>query len=214
MKNNYDKLQGAEIYRSKMHELADEYIYTLSENTEEIFKIITKPPAFRGMLKYIYVNLFKPKPGENIYQNTIERNCNLDYGDIETLDNIWDIYTELCYKYMQIPTMLNYSILTGISVDWIYDIEKGNLRGNADGTTSAHSLTVRKWRKECEAGLYDGATTGNPGPMFLLKANYGYSEQPQQIQLIGNNEPTQSREEIAARFARFKDLPEPENPGI
>lgn len=212
MKDNTVNVNGIDVYENKIYELCDDYINNLDTDIKEAENKITKRSTFRGMLKYIYKNLFKPKKGENIYNNSIKRNSNLNYDDIELLNDIWDIYTELCYKYNQGPSLLNFSVLTGISSDWLNDVEKGNIRTGSDGASSAHCQSVKKWLEECEAGLYDEAGSGNPGAMFLLKSNYGYSEQPQQIQIIGENKPQQSIEEIAARHARYIGAKEPEWP--
>lgn len=214
MKDNTVNVNGIKVYENKIYELCDEYISNLDTDIKEAEKKITKKSTFRGMLKHIYLNLFKPKKGENLYNNSIKRNSNLNYDDIELLNDIWDIYTELCYGYSQDPSLLNFSVLTGISSDWLNDVEKGKIRTGSDGTSSAHCQSVKKWLKECEAGLYDAAGSGNPGAMFLLKSNYGYSEQPQQIQIIGEGIPQQSREEIAARHAGYIGASEPEKPEI
>ena len=55
---------------------------------------------------------------------------------------------------------------------------------------------MKKWLKECESALYDSAMTGNPGAMFLLKANYGYTETPQRIEITGAQAPALSQEDI------------------
>lgn len=214
MKDNTVNVNGIEIYENKIYELCDDYINNLDTDIKEAESKITKRSTFRGMLKYIYINLFKPKKGENIYNNSIKRNSNLNYDDIELLNDIWDIYTGLCYKYNQGPSLLNFSVLTGISSDWLNDVEKGNIRTGSDGASSAHCQSVKKWLEECEAGLYDEAGSGNPGAMFLLKSNYGYSEQPQRIQIIGENAPQQSKAEIAARHAGYIGAKEPEKPEI
>lgn len=214
MKDNTVNINGVDIYTNKIFMLCDEYIDSLSDDRKEAEVKITKKSTFKGMLKFIYKNLFKPKKDENLYNNSIKRNSNLNYDDIELLNDIWDIYTELCYHYEQDPSLLNFSILTGISVDWMNDVEKGNIRTGRDGANSLHCQSVKKWLKECEAGLYDGAASGNPGAMFLLKANYGYSEQPQKIQIIGDDAPQQSREEIAARHAGYIGAEEPKIPDI
>lgn len=214
MKDNTVNVDGIDVYENKIYELCDEYINNLDADIKEAESKITKRSTFRGMLKYIYINLFKPKKGENIYNNSIKRNSNLNYDDIELLNDIWDIYTGLCYKYNQGPSLLNFSVLTGISSDWLNDVEKGNIRTGSDGASSAHCQSVKKWLEECEAGLYDEAGSGNPGAMFLLKSNYGYSEQPQQIRIIGENAPQQSREEIAARHAGYIGAAEPKKPEI
>ena len=184
---------GAEIYETKIHEYADEYINTLDDPES----INNNPSLFTGMIKYIYKHLFKNNPVNN--------------DDISVLDNIFDIYTELCYRYNKRPTLLNFSLLVGISNDTFNAWKNGEYRAGEGGASSAHSLTVKKWLKECESSLVDGATERNSvGCIFALKANYGYTETPQRIEITGANAPALSQEDIRqiADQARKESIPE------
>ena len=184
---------GAEIYETKIHYFADEYINTLSDPDG----INNNPSLFTGMIKYIYKRLFKNNPVNN--------------DDISVLDNIFDIYTELCYRYNKRPTLLNFSLLVGISNDTFNAWKNGEYRAGEGGASSAHSLTVKKWLKECESSLVDGATERNSvGCIFALKANYGYTETPQRIEITGANTPALSQEDIRqiADQARKESIPE------
>ena len=204
MANTVRAESGAEVYETKIHEYADEYINTLSDPES----INNNPSLFTGMIKYIYKHLFKPGKKDKVLYNT---NTVLDTGDIETIDDIWSIYTELCYKYNKRPTLLNFSLLVGVSNDTFTTWEQGEYRGGSDGAGSAHSRTVKKWRKECESSLVDGATERNSvGCIFALKANYGYTETPQRIEITGANAPALSQEDIRqiADQARKESIPE------
>ena len=179
MANTVRAENGMEIYESKIHEYADEYINTLDDPES----INNNPSLFTGMIKYIYKHLFKNNPVNN--------------DDISVLDNIFDIYTELCYRYNKRPTLLNFSLLVGISNDTFNAWKNGEYRAGEGGASSAHSLTVKKWLKECESSLVDGATERNSvGCIFALKANYGYTETPQRIEISGANAPALSQEDI------------------
>ena len=190
MGNTVRTKDGIEVYETRIHELADEYINSL-ENPE---LINNNPSLFTGMLKYIYKYLFKPGKRDKVKYNA---NTILDTGDIELLNNIWDVYTELCYKYNKRPTILNFSLLIGVDNRTIDTWRRGEFRAGEDGTSSAHSQTVKKWLSECESSLVDGATERNSvGCIFALKANYGYTETPQRIEIVGNNTPALSQEDI------------------
>lgn len=179
MANTVRAENGTEIYETKIHEYADEYINTLNDPES----INNNPSLFTGMVKYIYKHLFKYNPVNN--------------DDIIVLDNIFDIYTELCYRYNKRPTLLNFSLLVGISNDTFNAWKNGEYRAGEDGASSAHSLTVKKWLKECESSLVDGATERNSvGCIFALKANYGYTETPQRIEITGAQAPALSQDEI------------------
>ena len=193
MSNTVRAENGAEIYETKIHYFADEYINTLSDPES----INNNPSLFTGMIKYIYKRLFKNNPVNN--------------DDISVLDNIFDIYTELCYRYNKRPTLLNFSLLVGISNDTFNAWKNGEYRAGEGGASSAHSLTVKKWLKECESSLVDGATERNSvGCIFALKANYGYTETPQRIEITGANTPALSQEDIRqiADQARKESIPE------
>lgn len=185
MANTVKTDTGVEIYENRISELADDYIDSL-DKPEEI-KDFNKA-LFTGMLKYIYINYFKNNPVDN--------------DDIELIDNYWNIYTRLCYKYSKRPTILNFSIMIGISNDtfnsWknestrqykyydsngnrIHDLPAWRINHQDEPyrsePSSSHSQTVKKWLKECESSLLDGAIENNSiGCIFALKANYGYRD--------------------------------------
>lgn len=204
MGNTVRAENGAEIYETKIHEYADEYINTLGDPES----INNNPSLFTGMIKYIYKYLFKPKRNDKVLYNS---NSVLDTGDIELLDNIWNIYTELCYRYNKRPTLLNFSLLVGIGNDVFNSWIRGEYRAGENGASSPHCQTAKKWKAECESSLVDGATERNSvGCIFALKANYGYTETPQRIEITGANTPTLSQEDIRqiADQARKESIPE------
>ena len=204
MGNTVTAENGVEIYETKIHELADDYINTLTDPDS----INNNPSLFTGMIKYIYKYLFKPGKKDKVLSNS---NSNLDLSDIDLLDNIWGIYTELCYKYSKRPTILNFSLMIGVDNTTIDSWRRGEYRAGDEGASSTRSQTVKKWLKECESSLVDGATERNSvGCIFALKANYGYTETPQRIEITGSNAPALSQEDIRqiADQARKESLPE------
>lgn len=207
MKDNTVNVNGIDVYTDKIYMYADEYIKNLSDDSEEIKSLMRKAPIFKGMLKYIYINIFKPDKNTKTYNN-IKQNSNIDYGDIDLLNGLWDIYTSLCYKYLQCPTLLNFSLFSGIRHETLTDWTTGNTRANGDAASSAHCQSAKKWLKECESAAYDLALTGNPGGMFILKANYGYTEQPKRIEIVGQDKPQISMEELARLRAERRELPQ------
>lgn len=212
--SNGIKIKSEEVYENRIHELADDYIENLkvSENytDEEVKMLMRKTQPFKGMLKYIFKHLFKIRKGDVKYNN---KNSRIDYNDVETLEKLWDLYAELCYRYLQNPTIMNFSLMTGIDYETFATWANGEYRGgNAGAASSAHSAAVKRWRKECECALADTAMTGNPGAMFLLKSKYGYTESPQQIRVVGNRLPDETAADIAARHLggsmQLPELPE------
>ena len=204
MANIVKASDGSEIYEDKIKYYADEYINTLVDPES----INNNPSLFTGMIKYIYKYLFKPGKKDKVLSNS---NSNLDLSDIDLLDNIWSIYTELCYRYSKRPTILNFSLMIGVDNTTIDSWRRGEYRAGDEGTSSIRSQTVKKWLKECESSLVDGATERNSvGCIFALKANYGYAETPQRIEITGANAPALSQEDIRqiADQARKESLPE------
>ena len=205
MANTVRAENGAEIYEDKIKYYADEYINDIKGGEDSINNI---PSMFSGMIKYIYKHLFKPGKRDKVLSNS---NSNLDLGDIDLLDNIWGIYTELCYKYSKRPTILNFSLMIGVDNTTIDSWRRGEYRAGDEGASSTRSQTVKKWLKECESSLVDGATERNSvGCIFALKANYGYTETPQRIEITGANTPALSQEDIRqiADQARKESIPE------
>ena len=193
MSNIIKSADGVEVYEDKIKYYADEYISTLDDPES----INNNPSLFTGMIKYIYKYLFKPKRNDKVLYNS---NSVLDTGDIELLDNIWNIYTELCYRYNKRPTLLNFSLLVGIGNDVFNSWIRGEYRAGENGTSSPHCQTAKKWKAECESSLVDGATERNSvGCIFALKANYGYTETPQRVEIVNSQAPEQIAADIAAR---------------
>lgn len=186
MKGNTDSAAGGqEVYRHRILELADEYINTL-DNPDDIYN--NKNNLFDGMIKYIYLYYFK--------------NNKVDYDDVEELDNIWDMYTFLCYKYNRNPIIIEFCGMVNIHRDTLHSWKTGDTRGykyyTKDGIqikdlpawkinhqgeeyrkkpSTSHSDIVKKWQAECEKVQYRGATERfSTGSIFVLKADYGYTE--------------------------------------
>ena len=79
---------------------------------------------------------------------------------------------------------------------------RGEFRDGGEGASSPHSQTVKKWLKECESSLVDGATEKNSiGCIFALKANYGYSEGTQKVEITQGQTAEQVAADIAARHS-------------
>lgn len=198
--------QGTEIYTDDMYVYADEYINTLRD-PDSVYN--SAGNTFTGMIKYINRHMGFTKD---------------IYADINILNNIWEIYTELVYRYNQKPTMEEYALLIGASRDTIYSWLNGTSRGtiyrDKEGNVindfftwqSGHkgepytqepsterADTIKKWQEECKLGRYKSAASGNVGGIFLCKAVDGMVETaPVQLE---NTTQRQSIEEIQQRYA-------------
>lgn len=189
--NTVKTQDGIELYEHDIFYYADEYISTLN-NPDDIYNTA----CFDGMIDYIYTMVFKPHKGDKIYYNT--RNTILDTGDIDTLDDIWRLLKRLCGKYKKRITLLRFCTLIGIGNDVISSWINQECRGSAEeGATSKHCQTAKRWKYEAESALLSGAVDDNSvGCIFALKANHGYVEQSQRIEIVGQGAPQMSAEEL------------------
>lgn len=162
MQDNTTTVQGIDVYEHEIYALADEYISRLPDPS-----VISAPNSnsFTGMIKYINRHIGFTKDM---------------YADINILNNIWDIYTDLVYTYLQKPTIEEYCLLTGISRETIYSWMNGITRVDSNEICyklgSSRSDTIKNWQRECALGRYKGAASGNVGMIFLCKAVDGMVE--------------------------------------
>ena len=116
-----------------------------------------------------------------------------NYTNIDLYNILWDIYTNICYKFLIKPTIQRYSIFTGINKSTF------NRWTELNNPNDKRRVSIKKWLNECESVLYDDAiNTGNVGCLFALKCNYGYKESV--IIETNNNVPEKTVEEIAMDY--------------
>ena len=188
MKDNTElAYNGTKVYTNDMFYYADEYISTLNK-PEDIYA----SNVFTGLIKYIRRNI---KFDKDIYE------------DIDVLNDIWEVYTELVYKYMQKPTIEEFSLLIGIHRDTIYSWMNGETRKSdySERLGTSRSDTIKKWQDECRLGRYKSAAAGNVGGIFLCKAVDGMVETAPV--LVANPEQHRTAEQIAADYTTAAALP-------
>lgn len=195
--NDYN-LSDIEVYENQIEYYSREYIETLTDPSD-----IYNSSVFTGMVKYIYRKVFMPTKK----RVSVNRNSNksiVNYDDIELLDSLFNIYTELCYRYKKRPTILNYSLMVGLDNITINSWKNGKYRNSSP----IYRETVKKWFSECESALYDGAIENNSiGCIFALKANYGYSDNMPQKLIVENSNGSVTAEAIAEKY-KAATLPE------
>lgn len=153
MTNNTVKTtDGGEIYLHDIYMYADQYIEEELEGDIESVQ-----DSFPAMILYIADNI--PKP---------------DNGDIELLDNIFNIYIRLCSKYHVLPTLEMFSFLVSINRATFTDWSNGEYRASSE-----HGNTVKKWFNICKSFTVNrlhnkGGTDANL--IFIAKAAYGMAE--------------------------------------
>jgi len=176
-----------DIYKHDIFALADEFLETQLE-PERRPLIYKQNGIFRALIIYI--------------SNHIKGNINR--GDINLLDDLFNIYISLCVKYDKTPTLGMYAYMVGISPDIIVSWESGEYRSNVyydesnniinnislwqrdnpgkryiKMPSSAHAVTVKKWKETCKNFLVDSlqnSTGTDANRIFIAKAAYGMAE--------------------------------------
>ena len=156
-------LQPDKIYinldDSNINRIVDDYIATLRD---EDLIYSQKGNTFTGLIKKLHKQL-------NITSEI--------YEDIDLLNDLWETYTELCYRFSQSPTIMEFAILIGCSRETIYSWQRGEYRQDICAKFNlSRSDTVQKWANECRMGRYKSAAAGNVGGIFLCKAVDGMAE--------------------------------------
>ena len=188
---------GSEIFESAIHEYLQEYIDT--HNIEDMHK---EPQSrWNAALLYINKNYFKLHPdmlkagnyctGNLVYNNSSNNNA----YDLDIINNICDVYIDLCYEYDKEISILGFSKLTGINQDTFYDW------GNQSSRPSSLGCDIyKKLRQEREESLSNMLISGKRNPVGLLGAlnrHYGWNMgQPRGA----TGEQKQSIEQIQERY--------------
>lgn len=177
--NTIRAANNIDIYEHRIYALFDEYKETLSDNDKDCDIMIRNVRYFKGALKHIYLNLFRPTVLYDSLSGSYSSSI-LDYNDTETLDRLWSIYASLCYKYGIKPTVFQYGMMTGIQPwtiqQWANGSESGNIFGQVTPNAAQKSNIAKAWMTEQENALFDGASQGSVGDIFLLKSVYGYRD--------------------------------------
>ncbi len=190
-----------ELYSHDIYYYTDEYINNLDDP-----ELIYKTMVFNGLLHFIYQNVFKVKPGQIRYNN---KSSNIDYNNTYLINDIIDIYINICLKYNHIPSILGFSVMTGIDNGTINTWINEQYRNNTDiisigvkGKALTHSETAKRLKAICEQALLANATENNSiGSIFALKANYNYNDQPKTVIAIENNTDDKSIDELALEYS-------------
>ena len=208
----YKKNEIIEAYKT----VSNEYYVIVLDDIGEQYK-----PVLNAINKYIqeYIsnpnNLIVPKDSNSLvmllkYLNNkvvsklkLKDNNTGNYNNIDLLNILWDIYTRICYKLNNKPTILRYCIFVNIDNTTINEWKKGNI------SKPLYTQSAKKWLAECESNLFDEVVNNNSiGSMFILKSNYGYRET---VNIVTEQQKDiKSIEEIAEDYTNI--LPTTNNP--
>lgn len=201
-----EKVEPIAIYKNNIFVLVDDLKQDnqFQGLTDEELK--NNKAFFPRLIQYIYNNYIGDLLG-----NKLGRGHKVIYPDISILNNLFSIYLELTtrYKWNNKPSLLEFSILTGISRNTFYEWLKGdytslyninntndsnnNINESMDNTpnedkrrhlTSDYKDAVQKWEEICEQSLLDGSDTIRD--IFLLKSLYKYRDNNNVIEINHN----------------------------
>ena len=172
------------IYNNNIYALVDDFIEQNYNGLSD--QELKQDKAFFPLLvNYLYKNYICNLLGDNRYKRK-------PYKDIIIIDNLFDIYIDLVYRYKwsNKPYIIEFSLLTGISKDTIYNWLNGIDNDYIDGasneiTTRERSDIVQKWVDTCERALLDNNDTIKD--IFILKAKHGYKDNNNDIQITVNH---------------------------
>lgn len=200
---------GIEIHENAIESLFLEYF---ADRGIDLKNDNVKQTKFNAAWKYIYNHLFKPDINTVRYNN---KNSKIDYSNIEELNNICDIYIDLCFEYNIIPCQYGFYRLTGITRDTLNKWDNGDSRGGSDeGASFTHSDIVKKIKAAYQEFYKDNLTDTPVGQITIanndtdLGLMYSKGQQPL---LVNVTAPAYSRDEIKryiADQARKESLPD------
>lgn len=177
--------QGVEVYENSITEYLDKYI--ADKNIADMSK---EPQSkWNAALIYIYKAVFKND------RERLRDPQNKDSYNDKLINDICDIYIELCYEYDKEVSINGFCFLTGINTDTVYTWGSGERRSG-----SSCSEIYKKLVKNNEESLSDKLISGGLNPMKVLPAlnrrhNWNMPGTSRQ-----GGEQTQSIEEIQERY--------------
>ena len=189
-----------EVYENKIWLLVDEYINTvlcIHQDDYDSIEKYKKDIANNRIDMFFYIADRIEKPNNN---------------NIELLDNIFNIYIRVCGRYGISPTLQMFGILVGINNMTFSDWANGDYR-----TTSTHGITVKKWKETCGAFALDklhNQDGTNANLIFACKVAYGMAETAPIPAGQQQGIPQQNREQIAEKYAKYKQLPDQKPPEL
>lgn len=174
-KNTVKTESGIEVYEDKISEYLDQYI--ADHDIEDMHR---EPQSrWNAALIYINKNLFKVHKdylkAEPYMSGKLENNVmtNNNAYDLDKINNICDIYINLCYEYDKEISCMGFGKLTGISQDTLYQWGAETSRPGSSGSEIFKKLT-----SEREESLSNMLISGKRNPVGLLGAlnrHYGWN---------------------------------------
>ena len=133
--------QGVEVYENDITEYLDKYI------TDKNIADMSKEPQskWNAALIYIYKAVFKNN------RERLRDPQNKDSYNDKLINDICDIYIELCYEYDKEVSINGFCFLTGINTDTVYTWGSGERRSGSSCSEIYKKLV--KNNEECRITL-------------------------------------------------------------
>ncbi len=161
--------QKTEVYTDRIQESISNYCIDHDVDIKDIYTFDQQ--RWNSVLLYIYSQVFKPHKNDGIVRRYNEKS-NIDYSNRELIDNVCDIYINLCYEFSKEVSIMGFNKLTGI------DEETINNWAN-DAGVERGSLGVRKkLLAEREESLSNKLASGKGNPvgiLGILNRHYGWN---------------------------------------
>lgn len=198
--------EGVEVFENDIYLYLQEYIDT--HNVEDM----RREPQSRWNAALLFINKNYFKLHQELLKAGNYCGGNLKYGnssnnnayDLDIINNICDIYIDLCYEYDKEISIMGFSKLTGITTDTIHQWGAETSRPSSSG-----SDIYKKLSREREESLSNMLISGKRNPVGLLGAlnrHYGWNMgQPRGA----TGEQKQSIEQIQERYKVEKDTEPP-----
>ena len=202
-----EKVTPSAIYQNNIYALVDDLKQDEQFQSLTDEEIKNNKAFFPRLVNYIYNNYLG-----DLLQNKLEyklQGIKPTYPDIKQLDILFYIYIDLVskYKWNNRPSILEFSILTGIARETFYNWLKGNINDcSVDNNikqdkrkyiTSEYINTVQKWVDMCEQSLVDGSGD-TIKEIFILKSKFGYREADKDINITVEHKNIISADDLPA----------------
>lgn len=162
--------QKVEVYNNRIEESIANYCIDHDLNPKELYTI--DQSRWNSVLLYVYKQVFKPNKETDNKVYRYNEKSNIDYSNKELLNEICDIYINLCYEYSKEVSIMGFSKLTGISLDTIYEWL------NSGDSARGSSEVAKRLSREREESLSDKLASGKGNPvgiLGILNRHYGWN---------------------------------------
>lgn len=157
-----------EVYNNRIEESIANYCIDHDLKQKDLYTI--DQSRWNSVLLYVYRQVFKPCNTDKVRR--YNEHSNIDYSNKELLDNICDIYINLCYEYSKEVSVMGFCKLTGIDTETVYNWAKD------PGAGRGSFGLAKKLQAEREESLSSKLASGKGNPvgiLGILNRHYGWN---------------------------------------